>query len=375
MVQLGISFLQRVGFMYTKKLFFTLASCLLLCSNTHAQDKKEDLVQLACAGNQSALAAIETYYSKCNLTCESPAGIGKKNTEYWRNSALIRIREPHAITTLDVKIEKGKLYSVQIAPNQKADRNMAYTHIYDPNFRILDANPWDYSLFVLPFGLMSDEAPPVFTLTEAVSRSTVRKAEWVGKHPARQIHLILDINGEPRSYEVWVDPSRNWLINRCVMTYRSKNKRKPDAKEVEWKFDWKVTDWTEIKPTLFVPTRSTSVSDTGDDFIITKTAEITNIRINEPISPPAMPHAPAGTLLFDKIENRIYPLGPNGVPQGRGQRVGEPFYPTMPTPDKLNPNPNRVDRSASYRKWLLPILVVVALAGGLFFGSRYLRKA
>jgi hypothetical protein len=110
--------------MYTKKLFFTLASCLLLCSNTHAQDKKEDLVQLACAGNQSALAAIETYYSKCNLTCESPEGIGKKNTEYWRNSALIRLREPHAITTLDVKIEKGKLYSVQICTFPESLNNL-----------------------------------------------------------------------------------------------------------------------------------------------------------------------------------------------------------------------------------------------------------
>ncbi|QVL31281.1 hypothetical protein KIH39_20900 [Telmatocola sphagniphila] len=361
--------------MLAKFIFAVTLVCAIVNIHANGQDKKEDLVQLACAGNQSALAAIETYYSKCHLTTESPLGTGKNNTEYWRKPGQIRVREPRAVTTLDVKIEKGKLYSVVTAPNQKADRNMAYTHIYDPNFHMIDADPWEYSLFALPIGLMSDDPPPIFTLTEAVSRSTVKKAEWVGKTPTRQIHLILDINGEPRSYEVWVDPAHNWLISRCVMKYRTSNKRRPDSKEVEHKHDWKVSDWMEIKPSLFVPTRSTSVSDSGDDFVITKTVEISSIRINEPFSPPPMPHALAGTLLFDKIENRIYPLGPNGVPQGRGQRVGEPFYPTMPTPDKLNPNPNRVDRSASYRKWLLPILVVVALAGGLFFGSRYLRKA
>lgn len=329
------------------------------------------LLERTVSGNEAAIDAIATFYAEATVVTTSEEGVGGVSCKYWRDRSRIRFtqtRKPNVFTDFDVR--GGKIYSVVTGPGP-ADPTLASTMIRPLDDWSMAVDPWQAMMFSLPVGLSNGTQKKIlhYTLSEGIKRSKVSVVEWVTK-PTRQVHLAFELTGEGRRYEVWVDPARNWLVTRCIHEAQFQEQSAGKTKITKWRIESDVADWQET-PSISVPTTFVAQSWYNGEKSTHNTISLKNIEINRPVSFPVMPTAPAGTLMVDAFENKVYRLGERGRVIDGGILIGADYSPPMPTVDPIEPILDNIPRPRN--RWMWPGILLVVLGVSIYLLRRVRR--
>jgi hypothetical protein len=103
----------------------------------------------------------------------------------------------------------------------------------------------------------------------------------------------------------------NGLVNRCIHQIHDKN-----GAEL-FRFEYRVEEWTQASPTLFVPTRVAQTSWYKGKHTQEETVTLTAVRVNADLPKrPPMPTLPAGTWVMNEVEHVFYRIDADGKRMG-----------------------------------------------------------
>ena len=326
----------------------------------------QDLAETAAAANKSSIEMIQQYYSEVEQIQRFKGSESKRESRYWKTRTSARAIErtgPGVVT--DVTQKGASLYAVTIVngevPGPRAGTNGVL--VTAQNRRLLEADPWEVGMFVLPLGLVTKPPKLLYSLDAAIQNGFARQAKWVNENGKRLVHISLECDGGDRTYEVWVDPQTNWMITKCLQIMREDGK-------VTWRNEYRIDEFREVKPSIFVPIHCSSTFELRGEKIIESVFDINNIRINEelPQQPPsAIPDQ--GTRAFDEQAGTIYTIDRKGVPVGPQESIGSEYVPVTAEPkeDPLSPS-----KSRHLFGWLAVILAILTLIVGIII--RFKRR-
>jgi hypothetical protein len=140
------------------------------------------------------------------------------------------------------------------------------------------------------------------------------------------VRLKIELPGENRSYYVWVDPGFNWLIRKCI------HKMTDADGAALWDNEYEVTQFQEVKHSLFVPIKSEAVLRFKGKRVAVTRATISDVAVNERISLPPMPKLTAGMPVLDEIKGLAYRADKSGRAVGPPTRLGTMYSPPIDGP-------------------------------------------
>jgi hypothetical protein len=324
----------------------------------------DDLVEQVAAGNAATLQLIESYYCNVLYTTSAKGQAGTPISEYWRTKNSVRIRESRPPkVTIDVRLDGGRSQQITTVSGQPPDpKNIGITIDESRRFG-LKTDAWQLSLFDLPAMITRKPSLFIYSLSELIAKGTIKEAGWTRLDGNRVAHLLIELQDEGRSYELWIDPKLNWLVVKAIHTLK-------DAEGVEfWKIEHKIDETREIKPSLFVPI-STSISlrmkgkMVGEEFF-----RFDEVRVNESLpAVPVMPIPPGGSLAVDLVEGTAYRIDGNGRRSSNLFRMGaETSGFADPPTRRVEPNPYRI------WGWILGIAALAILL--LALARRYITRS
>jgi hypothetical protein len=301
-----------------------------------SRGQSDDLSTIAANGNAASIQLIQSYYCRLKLTTSSnKRSPAIKICDYWRKGEEVRIQERTGSLLADVLYEAGKVKVIPGLAGRTPSKAETGAIIGDKNRRCVETDAWELSLFNLPVGVNAKPPLSIYSLHEAVQKGIARDSGWVNLDGQRLAHFAVDLPREDRAYEVWVNPAKNWLIQRCVHTYNA------PKDNITFRIDYKVQSFREIEPSVFVPTRTSLAVHFQDKLAVESIAEMESIKVNASVPPaPPMPKLPAGTLVSDEIEGTVYEVNEFGRRIGTPRYVAGSFTPTLPA---ASPTPNRWD--------------------------------
>jgi RNA polymerase sigma factor (sigma-70 family) len=275
-----------------------------------------ELAKTVAQRQEATLTQLVPYYAEIKLAEASGQGFAR-SAKYWRAGDRIRIVEQFAEKVIhDVEMKEGKLKVITTDPDRNHLPDVTSVLITPISQRVVDTDPWECSLFTLPVGLLGNQPRPTYTLAEALKAGELQAAHQVTESGRPLIYLQISLPKEQRRYEVWVDPARHGLTTKArhLMLHA-------DGTE-EWKIDFEVQEWKEIKPGFAVPARTLQRSLFKGKAVGDRTATMTALQVQGklPAIPP-MPVPPAGTLVLDQIQSIVYPLDDKGNPTGPVRQV------------------------------------------------------
>lgn len=296
-----------------------------LCPAARGDDARE-LVDRAVNAHAASLAAITTLRAKMTVEVSFvedavlPPGFGPKQAaevkryagEFWRAGARLRMTEtegPHGRRTVVKDLAARKAYLLGSSGGGLATTDFQLGSPLD----LCDG--W---LFCLPRPVPPDYDTYV-SLRDAVVKArkvTARREKLDGSDTVR---LDLEMDDRGSRFEIWLDVGTNYLFRRIVSTPRGK----PGL-------EFRMSEFKEVKPGLFCPTKAERVLYRG-----TKTrVEITDVRMNDPVPDAVFEvRLPPGGLLTDETDGKVYKAGADGRP---GPVVGRVV---LPVADASKPSP------------------------------------
>ncbi len=305
----------------------SVASILLVVCGGITRAGAGELAGTAAVGNKASIEMIETYYSEVNYESTAKGEKWARTGLYWWDRAKVRMTEqtgPGRIT--DVRRDGGKTTVLTTETGRQRQKREAGMLVGDRSRRAVETDAWELSLFSLPVGLYRKPSYPVYSLFELVDKGQVVKEEWVEEGKRRLAHLVVDVDKSGRTYELWVDQNRNWLVARCAHVIRG-----PEG-EVRWRIEHEVKEWAEVKPSVFVPTLVTDVRRYGGKVVSESVMNIRNIKVNETLPPiPKMPLPSSGVLVYDELDGTYYQADSSGKRIGEARRVGASYSPPLPS--------------------------------------------
>jgi hypothetical protein len=141
-------------------------------------------------------------------------------------------------------------------------------------------------------------------------------AEWTTLNKKRTVRIRVELAGGKREYEVWLDPSVNWLVRRCKHVIRDGDGTFIAAQ------DYHVQEFAEIEPSFYVPAVSKNRVQYKELPTTEHVARIKNARVNKTLpQQPAWPRLPEGSMAIDELSGRVYPVDAAGDRIGPGRKV------------------------------------------------------
>lgn len=321
--------------------------------------RSDDLANVAAAGNKSSVEMIRSYYADVELTRKIQGKEAKTSARYWRTSATLRaIEQTRPGVATDVVRKGGSQTVVSIINGTVASKDAkAFGAVISAsNRRVIDTDPWEVGLFVLPLGLVTNPPKALYTLDEAVRNGTLRQSGWVQDGGRKLARIVLECDAGDRTYEVWVDPEINWMIRKCLQTMREDG-------AVTWKNEYRVDEFQELKPSVFVPVRCSATLEFRGEKVTEWATSMNNVRVNQPLpgEPPASIPA-GGTRAYDETAGMTFIVGRDGVRIGSATPVNTNYTPptAAATEDPLAPAQGR-----SWLGWAAMALAVVAATIGV----------
>ncbi|AGA28359.1 hypothetical protein [Singulisphaera acidiphila] len=304
--------------------------------------------------NKSAINSIMNYQCNVALTVDCGKSPRRLTSKYWRDSIQVRISQNSiAGNLIEVQIVGGKLTAMtgKVATGGSSTVDPEGGWIIAPDDRrIVDTDPWELSLFVLPVGLYRTPPYPMYTLADlAVKGKLEAFDETLEGH--KVVRITASLPAENRTYTVWCDEAKNWMIRKAVHVIK-------DGKgDLAWDNQYVVEQFDEVQPSIFVPSKITSISKYKGSVACKSVADLSEIRINQPsFRLPPMPPAKAGTTVMDEIKGTVHVIGNNGTAKDRPKRLSDAYSPPL--------EPETPPPPVARTQWIGGILALVT-AGGL----------
>ncbi|WP_143392848.1 hypothetical protein [Fimbriiglobus ruber] len=296
-----------------------LISILCFAGSVSAQDDK---VAVAIAGNSASIGSISTLYTKVSFKI-FPAGDTDPNfictAEYWREPGLIRCTEQGikgTDTQIEYLVEKGEQRVLYKRPGPQPGSyalNGVVASEWRPSIR---TDAWRLGLCGLP--TFDSDAKPLLTVAQALQKFKFKGAtsERLQKRPV--VHLtfiepVAETTTDGIIYDLWLDPSVNWMICKALVCFDV-----PD-KKFRTKNEYLIDSFTEVIPGQFFPSKMTMRCEVNGNHFVTQVAEFTDTKLNTikrcPFS--VALNAPAATPFQDEIRGTVYVLGKDGKPGGK----------------------------------------------------------
>jgi hypothetical protein len=328
--------------------------CFILTAWTAAVSLGSDSA-VAVSANKAAIEQIRDFYAEVEQTQTIQKNDTKRTAQYWRTPNSVRVVEQTGQgTTTDIKILSNSQYVATLRNGVLPGKNEKQfgVAIISANRRAIETDPYELGLFVLPLGLSTKPSKPIFTLNEAYRSGTVQASGWTEIDNRKLYRICIDCELGQRSYEVWIDPSVNWLIRKCSQTMRENGK-------ITWNIEYAIEEFAELKPSVFVPVRSKSVHIFRGERVAETSNQFRNVRVNQSLpDQPASPIPADGTKAFDEPANSMYVLSRNYT------RIGQ----SVPLSDKIVPVIQRADAiedplapPSARQIWLPRVALVVSL--------------
>jgi len=265
----------------------------------------------------------------------------------------------------------GKTIRLQTGPTYKKGQALINASGNDPYFR---CNPAEQLLF----GFLRHPEHAVNMsefITQPTKSRSISKIRQDGRDLIQLSVSLPHIQFPEMSYdfEYYLDPSINYLARKVIIRI---NQREDDRTERE------VTEFREISPGVFFPTRSKTVHYSKSKPESTSEFRTINLRVNEPIDESAFNLTiPPGVVVRDEILGRQYKTDANGQPIDSkalipGKMVSSSAI--MSGPGTAEPTPYH-QRPASEQAgsvfWIILGLTVLGLATVVYFFIRRARRA
>ena len=299
----------------------------------------DDVAATAASANKASVEMIRAYYADVEQTQTIQGKESKRTAQYWRSHTTMRAVEqtrPKLVT--DVTVKSGTQFVVEIHDGKVAGKEESIfgALVTGLNRRTLETDPWEVGLHSLPLGLVTKPPKRIYTLADIVQKGTVRESGWVQNGTKRVARMLIDCDAGERTYEVWVDPGTNWMIDKCILTMR-------EAGAVTWINEFSVEEFRELKPSIFVPVRCKAVLQFRGEKVVVSDCTMKNIVINEKLpKEPLSPIPAGGTRAFDELANTTYTINAAAVRTGTPVPIGREYTPPAsvlsPREDPLAPS-------------------------------------
>lgn len=314
----------------------------------------DEKVSAIVDANKSAINSIINYQCNVNLTVtcgKSPASLTSK---YWRDGTQVRISQTSNTGDLiEVQVAAGKLTAMtgKVATSGSSAVDPGRGFIVAPEDRhMVDTDPWELSLFVLPVGLFRKPPYPMYTLADLAANGKLEAFDET-LEGQEVVRITASLPAENRTYTVWCDQAKNWMIRKAVHVIN-------DSKgNLGWDNQYVVEQFEEVQPSIYVPSKIASITKYKGAIACKTMAELSEIRINQPsLRLPPMPPAKAGSTVIDEIEGSVHVIGNNGTARDRTKRLSDAYSPPL--------EPVTTPPHAANTRLIVGILALVA-AGGL----------
>jgi hypothetical protein len=278
---------------------------LLVATAPGWHDTTRDEIRSGNAASQAAVAALQARvevvmtYNRSHLPPgAAPTRLADKYViDYSRSGDKERIQEingPLGVRDIirDAANEKASVF----AP--KRDRKSVDSLVVSGYMNAFALQIWQWTLFELP------ECKQ--TLSQLLAEGEVKSQRRIADVGHALIFLsIRDSKG--RRYEIWVDPSANYLIRKLIC-----HTSKPKA---EIRIEGEVVSFQEVKPGVFFPARLVHSIISNGTWLEKAEATLTEIRINESMPEGQFQHTlPVGTWVTDNERGTWHTIGPDGQP-------------------------------------------------------------
>lgn len=333
------------------RVMVALLICQGLASRLRAQSPI-DRIRAANAGSQAAVSTILVRLeAKRQFPADSPFPNAQPNVpfqiEYWRSGDRERILElsgPYGVRDI-IRNPGIHRLSTFIAAQGAILPTAVVTRSDDA---AVDVRPWNLGLMHLP-----ECSKSLSELLDTVVAKVPEKRAING-HQCD----YLDLKDEKgRRFEVWADPSANYLVRKVVASFVRGSGKVVEEGEVE--------SFREIAPGVFFPVRMSRTLSINGPWLLKQDCTVTQIDMKSRFdSGVFIPKYPSGTRVTDHVDNKTYIVDAKGKPEHVGAFDPAAFAGSF---DSREPAPAPTPSDADDRRWpwhrvLLYICVIVAVA-------------
>jgi hypothetical protein len=328
----------------------------------------DELLRVVQDGHRAAIESIRTFSCRAELKFEPTQPLARQTAEYWRSGRDFRVRVKSFGSRddeCDTLVRDGVVKQYESYPWRKGESaRHGLIGVRDQPF---SCNPWAYGLLTFP-GQTKYRVPLDELLTDAHRVQSVRRDTRDGR---ALIHL--DLSHDRARLDIWFDPAVNYLAR--IVRVRAEPPAGGPIDSVAT-----VTEFREVAPGIYFPTRVHQQSTTGGDAKSDKwAATFTDITVNKPLPPDSLTlRFPPGIMVSDLVRNGVFRTDERGEPtlpalNSRGVRYTLGTSPPVPSDyQHLVPQPASVslEEPRSLTRWLLPAGLVLVAVGVLLKVAR-----
>src|SRR5262245_36015981 len=338
----------------------TLAS-LFAASSVSRGDPASEFLERARKRNRQAVESIHTMYCRYITTTTRPNAPAIVHAgECWYSSGSLRIKWSSGGQSGDVVLSGGRILTLVTVTDPIGKWRLHGSVVADAGMPVGSMDVRYESMMLVT--AVRNEARSLTFFDDSIAE---RKLLGANIDADGGLSIEMEASGKLRGKSVYdFDPKSSYWIKRILSEVKDPSGKKLSA-------TLKVEQMKEPAPGLFFPSRISAESREDGAVTSSRTTELTQIAINQPLPPGIFDlRFEAGTVVDDQIAGKRY------TSDGRGSAKGKPEdlkSPPPPVADELPRGPTR-GKPVSWTQWLLPSSLILLTTALFLIALRRLRE-
>jgi hypothetical protein len=337
----------------------------LLCPSHLSAEEQADLLAVVRAAHRAARESIHTLSATVTIERTFPKNEVLIAGQYWRSLGLVRVREVAPTGTNDYLLKDSEIRQVSCGVRPGGGANLYTASRKPPTEMLCMCDVWPQML--IEFGGPAGGQYDFDRFLEFAKEGPKLKYETLDGRQCIRLTMSLALStGGESAITLWHDVAYNYLVRKLVAKYRKTG----GWGEVE------ILDFLESPPGVFLPTKCRRRTYGHGKQVTGSITTLSDVRINEPIPPSIfqLPSIPRGTILWDWVQGRKYPVDQNWRLIGRAEPLGKFLNIDASAAEDSGERSPSTEEPRSVNRWLvLASLIILATAGVLGLYRRFWR--